>query len=75
MDLLEFLEKALEVKKKEARQGKIEGATHNGGGPNEGNKICKLEEVQGRSLSNAEALKEFEQMDCILIDFEEILNK
>jgi hypothetical protein len=36
---------ALEVKKEEARQEKIEGATHNGGGPIQGNKICKLEEV------------------------------
>jgi hypothetical protein len=48
---------ALEMKKEETRQAKIEG------GPVPGNKICKPEEVQGRSLANTKTLKEFEQMD------------
>jgi hypothetical protein len=34
-----------------------------------------LEEKRGRSLANAMPLKEFEQMDWISIDFEEIFNK
>jgi hypothetical protein len=66
---------APKVKKEEARQEKIEGATHNEGGPIQGIKICKLEELQGRSLANAKPLKEFEQMDWIPINFEEIFNK
>jgi hypothetical protein len=45
------------MKKEETRQAKIEG------GPVPGNKICKPEEVQGRSLANTKTLKEFEQMD------------
>jgi hypothetical protein len=36
---------APEVKKEEAKQEKIEGATHNEGGPIQGIKIRKLEEV------------------------------
>jgi hypothetical protein len=48
---------APEVKKEGARQEKIEGATHNEGGPIQGIKIRKLEEVQGRSLANAKPLK------------------
>jgi hypothetical protein len=63
------------VKKEEARQEKIEGATHNEGGPIQGIKIRKLEELQERSLVNAKTLKEFEQMDWIPINFEEIFNK
>jgi hypothetical protein len=63
------------VKKEEAMQEKIEGATHNEGGPIQGIKICKLEELQGRSLVNAKLLKEFEQMDWIPINFEKIFNK
>jgi hypothetical protein len=63
---------APKVKKEEARQEKIEGATHNEGGPIQGIKIRKLEELQGRSLANAKPLKEFEQMDWIPIIFEEI---
>jgi hypothetical protein len=63
------------VKKEEARQEKIEGATHNEGGPIQGIKIRKLKELQGRSLANAKPLKEFEQMDWIPINFEEIFNK
>jgi hypothetical protein len=43
---------ALELKKEEARQEKVEGATHYEGGPIQGIEICKLEEVQGRSLAN-----------------------
>jgi transposase len=66
---------ALKVKKEEARQEKIEGATHNEGGPIQGIKIRKLKELQGRSLANANLLKEFEQMDWTPINFEEILNK
>jgi hypothetical protein len=66
---------APKVKKEEARQEKIEGATHNEGGPIQGIKIRKLEELQGRSLANAKPLKEFEQMDWIPINFEEIFNK
>jgi hypothetical protein len=66
---------APKVKKEEARQEKIEGATHNEGGPIQGIKIRKLEELQGRSLVNAKPLKEFEQMDWIPINFEEIFNK
>jgi hypothetical protein len=66
---------APKVKKEEARQEKIEGATHNERGPIQGIKICKLEELQGRSLANAKPLKEFEQMDWIPINFEEIFNK
>jgi hypothetical protein len=54
---------APKVKKEEARHEKIEGATHNEGGPIEGIKIRNLEELQGRSLVNAKPLKEFEQMD------------
>jgi hypothetical protein len=65
---------APKVKKEEARQEKIQGATHNGG-PIHGIKIHKLEELQGRSLVNAKPLKEFEQMDWIPINFEEIFNK
>jgi hypothetical protein len=42
-----------EVKKEEARGEKIERATHNEGGPIQGIEICKLKEVQGRSLANA----------------------
>jgi hypothetical protein len=53
---------ASKVKKEEARQEKIEEATHNDGGPIQGIKIRKLEELQGRSLANAKPLKEFEQM-------------
>jgi hypothetical protein len=34
-----------------------------------------LEEERGRSLANARLLKEFEQMDWIQIDFEEIYNE
>jgi hypothetical protein len=56
---------APKVKKKEARQEKIEGATNNEGGPIQSIKICKLEELQGRSLANAKPLKEFGQMDWI----------
>jgi hypothetical protein len=63
------------VKKEEARQKKIEGATHNEGEPIQGIKIRKLEELQGRNLVNAKSLKEFEQMDWIPINFEEIFNK
>jgi hypothetical protein len=63
------------VKKEEARQGKIEEPTHNEGGPIQGIKICKLEELQGRSLANAKPLKEFKQMDWIPIIFEEIFTK
>jgi hypothetical protein len=63
------------VKKEEARQEKIEGATDNKGGPIQGIKILKLEELQGRSLVNARPLKEFEQMDWIQINFKEIFNK
>jgi hypothetical protein len=37
---------APKVKKEEARQEKIEGATHNEGGPIQGIKIRKLEELQ-----------------------------
>jgi hypothetical protein len=66
---------APKVKKEEARQEKIEGATHNEGGPIQGIKIRKLEELQGRSLANSKPLKEFEQMDWIPINFEEIFNK
>jgi hypothetical protein len=65
---------APKVEKEEARQEKIEGATHNEGGPIQGIKIFKLEELQGRSLANANPLKEFEQMDWIPINFEEIFN-
>jgi hypothetical protein len=65
---------ALKVEKEKAKQKKIEGATHYGG-PIQGNKICKLEEERGRSLANARLLKEFEQMDWIQIDFEEIYNE
>jgi hypothetical protein len=50
---------APKVKKEEARQEKIEGATHNEGGPIQGIKIRKLKELQGRSLANAKSLKEF----------------
>jgi hypothetical protein len=57
------------VKKEEARQEKIEGATHNEAGPIQGIKVHKLKEVQGRSLVNAKLLKEFEQMDWIPINF------
>jgi hypothetical protein len=35
------------VKKEEARQEKIKGATHNEGGQIQGIKIRKLEELQG----------------------------
>jgi hypothetical protein len=66
---------APKVKKEEARKEKIEGATHNERGPIHGIKIRKLEELQGRSLANAKPLKEFEQMDWIPINFEEIFNK
>jgi uncharacterized protein YciU (UPF0263 family) len=66
---------APKVKKEEARQDTIEGATHNEGGPIQGIKIRKLEELQGRSLANARPLKEFEQMDWIPIIFKEIFNK
>jgi hypothetical protein len=66
---------APEAQKEETRQGEIEGATQNEGGPIQGNKICKLVEVQGRSLANAKPLKEFKQMDLIPIDFDEIFNK
>jgi hypothetical protein len=66
---------APKVKKEEARQENIEVATHNEGGPIQSIKIHKLEELQGRSLANAKALKEFEQMDWIPINFEEIFNK
>jgi hypothetical protein len=66
---------ALKVKKEEARQEKIEGATHNEGGPIQDIKIRKLKEVQGRSLENAKSLKEFEQIDWIPINFEKIFNK
>jgi hypothetical protein len=66
---------APKVKKEEARQEKIEGATHNEGGPIQGIKICRLEELQERSLANAKPLKEFEQMDWMPINFEEIFNK
>jgi hypothetical protein len=66
---------APKVKKEQARKEKIEGATHNEGGPIQGIKIRKLEELQGRSLANAKPLKEFEQMDWIPINFEEIFNK
>jgi hypothetical protein len=59
---------ALKVKKEEARQEKIEGATHNEGGPIQDIKIRKLEELQGRSLANAKPLKEFEQMNWIPIN-------
>jgi hypothetical protein len=38
---------APKVKKEEARQEKIEGATHNEGGPIQGIKIRKLKELQG----------------------------
>jgi hypothetical protein len=51
---------APKVKKDEARQDKVEGATHNEGGPIQDINICKLEELQGRSLANANPLKEFE---------------
>jgi hypothetical protein len=63
------------VKKEEARQEKIEGATHNEVGPIQGIKILKLEELQGRTLVNAKPLKEFKQMDWIPIKFEEIFNQ
>jgi hypothetical protein len=53
---------ALKVKKEETRQEKIEGATHNEGGPIQGIKIRK-------------PLKEFEQMDWIPVNFEKIFNK
>jgi hypothetical protein len=66
---------ASKVKREEARQEKIEGATHNEGGSIQGIKIHKLEELQGRSLVNAKPLKEFQQMDWIPINFEEIFNK
>jgi hypothetical protein len=66
---------APKVKKEEARQEKIVGATHNEGGPIQGIKIRKLEELQGRSLANTKPLREFEQMDWIPINFEEIFNK
>jgi hypothetical protein len=66
---------APKVKKEEARQEKIQGAAHNEGGPTQGIKIRKLEELQGRSLANAKPLKEFEQMDWIPINFEKIFNK
>jgi hypothetical protein len=66
---------APKVKKEEARQENIEGATHKEGGPIQGIKIRKHEELQGRSLANAKPLKEFEQMDWIPINFEEIFNK
>jgi hypothetical protein len=66
---------APKVKKEEARQEKIEGATHNEGGPIQGIKIRKLEELQGRSVANAKPLKEFEQMDWFPISFEEVFNK
>jgi hypothetical protein len=66
---------ASKVKKEEARQEKIEWATHNEGGPTQSIKFRKLEELQGRSLANAKPLKEFEQMDWIPINFEEIFNK
>jgi hypothetical protein len=71
----ETCEEPPKVKKEEARQEKIERATHNEGGPIQGIKIRKLEELQGRSLSNSKQLKEFEQMDWIPINFEEIFNK
>jgi hypothetical protein len=60
---------APKVKKEEPRQEKIEGR------PIQGIKIRKLEELQGRSLANAKLLKEFEQMDWIPINFEEIFDK
>jgi hypothetical protein len=63
------------VKKEESRQENIEGATHNEGGPIQDIKIRKLKEVQGRSLANANPSEEFEQMDSIPINFEEIFNK
>jgi hypothetical protein len=63
---------APKVKKEEARQEKVDGATHNEGGPIQGIKIRKIEEVHGRSLANAKPLKEFKQMDWIPINFEEI---
>jgi uncharacterized protein YciU (UPF0263 family) len=66
---------APKVKKEEARQEKIEGPTQNEGRPIQCIKICKLEELQGRSLANAKPLKEFEQMGWIPINFEEIFNK
>jgi hypothetical protein len=66
---------ALKVNKEEARQEKIEGATHNEGGPIQGIKIHKLEELKGRNLANAKPLKEFKQMDWISINFEDIFNK
>jgi hypothetical protein len=66
---------APKVNKEEARQKKIEGATYNEGGPIQGIKIRKLQELQGRSLANASPLKEFGQKDWIPINFEEIFNK
>jgi hypothetical protein len=66
---------APKVKKEEARQEKIEGPTQNEGRPIQCIKICKLEELQGRSLANAKPLKEFEQMGWIPINFKQIFNK
>jgi hypothetical protein len=66
---------AVKVKKEESRKENIERATHNEEGPIQGIKIRKLEELQGRSLANAHLLKEFKQMDWILINFKEIFNK
>jgi hypothetical protein len=66
---------APKVKKEEAMQEKIEGATHNEGGPIQSIKFRKLEELQGISLANAKPLREFEQMDWIPINFKEIFNK
>jgi hypothetical protein len=66
---------APKVKKEETMQEKIEGATHNEGGPIQSIKFRKLEELQGISLANAKPLREFEQMDWIPINFKEIFNK